>query len=832
MNNKLNKSLVIAAGSLGGLLLIFIVVLLLTGHSVSDIFNFNKIFGKQETTAAPVVTTEITTAPTEADTTALVTTTETTTETPTTTAAPDTTSPTDPTEEPVLSTVLRVGVSEMKGVFDPFNSTSEGDVNVMKLVGLNLLTRDRTGRVIMMATEGEYSYFNNERYLYTGPADISGEYDEEADEYSFTLKLKDGIYFSDGEKLTVDDLIFNLYVRLQPNFKGNGALRSLDIVGLKNYYYNNSLAESTTVSDEELEAELANPGKETQDFIKILIRETLQKGAEEAKRDWTSYQALGYGNSAEEFFFRMFGIDLNYSPVGKSMEDVLEDVIASYGIDYRNLAEHYAVNEHYFDERVNTYTRELLLYRKMQEAGGEPVDHISGIVRLGDYAVKLRVHGKANQAVNDLFDMVIAPLHYYGDKNAYNYEEHQFGFPRGNYEIPEKALDTPLGAGPYVFCEYDGQTVRLQKNENYYKKTSDIDYMLIRTYGSNVLDEIANNELDIVVLKGNRTVYNTLRSINPNRKLIGEKIYAEEIYDLGYSYMGINIEKVKVGDDPYSEESKYLRRALLTAMSVYRDLAYENYFGSSMKLIQYPVSPFFSLEPEEGTEAFVYDAQGNRIYKTGDDALERFYQCLDAVKEYLIRAGFTYNETIEKFTAAPEGAALRYEVMLQGNQYVDHPSYGMLAYAMSVLYQHGISLDLRYVNSEENMLVNLYLGDADIWSASWKCIGGPNFKLHYGSDSGTNLFHLKDEELDEMLANYEELANSDEYDKAKEEAINIMDRVREYAVELPCYTLVDYLVYNVKTIDVSTLPTGHSLYWSWMDDVAFLDVFPTPQGGN
>ena len=44
--------------------------------------------------------------------------------------------------------------------------------------------------------------------------------------------------------------------------------------------------------------------------------------------------------------------------------------------------------------------------------------------------------------------------------------------------------------------------------------------------------------------------------------------------------------------------------------------------------------------------------------------------------------------------------------------------------------------------------------------------------------------------------------------------------------------LVDYLVYNVKTIDVSTLPTGHSLYWSWMDDVAFLDVIPTPQGGN
>ena len=830
MNNKLNKTLGIIAGSLGGLLLVIIAVLLLTGSSISDIFNFSKIFNRQDSQTTAPLTAEITTPGAETDSPAL------STDSPqsgTSTAASSTDSPTDPTNPPVLSTVLRVGVSELKGNFNPFMALSEGDANVMKLVGLNLLTRDRTGRVIMMATEGEYSYFNNERYLYTGPADISWEYDEEADESSFTLKLKDGIYFSDGEKLTVDDLIFNLYVRLQPNFTGDGTLRSLDIVGLKNYYYNNSMAESTTVSDEEVEAELANPGKETQDFIKILIRDTLQKGAEEAKRDWTSYQALGYGNSAEEFFFKMYGIDLNYSPLGKSLEDVCEDVILSYGLDYRTLADHYAVNEHYFDERVNTYTRELLLYRKMNEAGGEAVDHISGIVRLGDYTVKLRVHGKASQAVNDLFDMVIAPLHYYGDKEAYNYEEHQFGFPRGEYQIPEGVLERPLGAGPYVFVDYDGQTVRLQKNEGYYKKTSDIDYMLIRPYGNNVLEEISNNELDIVVLKGNRTVYNTLRGINSNHKLLGDKIYAEEIYDLGYSYMGINAEKVKVGENPYSEESRYLRRALLTAMAVYRDLAYENYFGSSMKLIQYPVSPFFSLEPKENaSEAFVYGPEGERLYEDGDDALARYYTCLDAVKEYLIRAGYTYNETVEKFTAAPEGASLRYEVVLQGNQYVDHPSYGMLAYAKSVLYKHGINLELRYISSQENMLVNLYMGDADIWSASWKCIGGPNFGLHYSSKSSNNLFRIYDEELDKMLADYEELADSDEYEKTQEEAVKIMDRVREEAVELPCYTLVDYLVYNVKTIDVSTLPTGHSLYWSWMDDVAFLDVIPTPQGGN
>ena len=130
------------------------------------------------------------------------------------------------------------------------------------------------------------------------------------------------------------------------------------------------------------------------------------------------------------------------------------------------------------------------------------------------------------------------------------------------------------------------------------------------------------------------------------------------------------------------------------------------------------------------------------------------------------------------------------------------------------------------------MLVSLYLGEADMWCASWNCIGDPNFDLHYRSDSNSNLFRIRDEELDGWIDEYRELAQSEDQKAAKEKALQIMQRVREWAVELPCYTLVDYLVYNVNTINVSTLPTGHSLFWSWMDDVAFLDVYPQEQKGN
>ncbi len=830
MNHKINRLLGIVTGAAGGLLLIIVAVLMIRGSRFSDIFDFADFF---PTSAAaptgdvrPTVPDPTVPAPTQA------------TE-PVTASVPDETVPTT-TEPPEVrySTKLRVGVSRLDGNFDPFADLSEGDEDVMKLVGINLLTRDRAGKVILMATEGEYSYYNDQRYLYTGPADISVEYDAEKDETTYTLKLRDGIFFSDGVKLTVDDLIFNLYVRLQPNFTGSGNLRSYDIVGLKNYYYNNSLAENIVISDEDVQAELDDPGEEISGYIRNLIVTILRDEAKTSQDIWANYKTLGYGDSAQEFFYNLYGLDLNYNLkikqgdelVDKPMDEVCDYVIESYGLDYHLLAEHYAVDRNYFDKQITDYTRETLLNKRIREEGGEPVDYISGIVRIGEYTVKLRMRGYNSDALYEFFDMIIAPLHYYGDPLQYDYESHKFGFARGKYEIPEKAKANPLGAGPYVFVSYDGYAVYLKKNENYYKQTSDIEYLSIRAYSDNVTEQIRNNELDIVVLDGSREINEELCAINENGRLCGDTLYVEEIPELGYSYIGINADRVKVGDDPDSTQSRALRTAILTAMSAFKEVSYvgdQGYFGSSVDLVEYPVSPFFSMEPDSSSysKAYNQDPDGNALPKAADD-MERLQLILPVVRQYLELAGYTYNENSGKFTGAPSGASMRYEIMIKGSIQDDHPSYTVLSYAKSVLYQLGISLDIRYVSSAENMLVYLYSGDADMWCATWDCVGDPNFDLHYASTSKTNLYHVNDPELDGMIEAFKRLNESEDQAAAKACAVQIMNRVREWAVELPCYTSLDYLVYNVKSIDVSTLPNGHSQYWTWMDDVAFLDVYP------
>ena len=67
-------------------------------------------------------------------------------------------------------------------------------------------------------------------------------------------------------------------------------------------------------------------------------------------------------------------------------------------------------------------------------------------------------------------------------------------------------------------------------------------------------------------------------------------ITTSRVFNLGYGFIGINADTVKVGDDPASEQSKDLRKALATALAVYRDTAIDTYYGEAAEVINYPIS--------------------------------------------------------------------------------------------------------------------------------------------------------------------------------------------------------------------------------------------------
>ena len=54
---------------------------------------------------------------------------------------------------------------------------------------------------------------------------------------TYTVKVKEGMKFSDGEDVTIDDYLYTIYLCSDPSYTGPASLANEDIKGMKEYYY-------------------------------------------------------------------------------------------------------------------------------------------------------------------------------------------------------------------------------------------------------------------------------------------------------------------------------------------------------------------------------------------------------------------------------------------------------------------------------------------------------------------------------------------------------------------------------------------------------------------
>lgn len=124
-------------------------------------------------------------------------------------------------------------IEALDGNFNPFFSTSLTDSNVAGMTQIGMLTTDKDGNVAYGKDEAVVTLDLKETMLNADGNVVSQESDAAYTEYEFILK--NGIKFSDGQPLTVKDVLFNLYVYLDPMYMGSATIYSTDIVGLKAY---------------------------------------------------------------------------------------------------------------------------------------------------------------------------------------------------------------------------------------------------------------------------------------------------------------------------------------------------------------------------------------------------------------------------------------------------------------------------------------------------------------------------------------------------------------------------------------------------------------------
>lgn len=128
---------------------------------------------------------------------------------------------------------MTFAVGALDGNFNPFFYSSANDGSVIAMTQISMMTTDSEGNLVCGDDYATVSLINKITMI-----DANGKETTDGDQAKYTdyeFVIKNGIKFSDGVELTIKDVLFNLYVYLDPMYTGSSTIYSTDIVGLKAY---------------------------------------------------------------------------------------------------------------------------------------------------------------------------------------------------------------------------------------------------------------------------------------------------------------------------------------------------------------------------------------------------------------------------------------------------------------------------------------------------------------------------------------------------------------------------------------------------------------------
>ncbi len=697
--------------------------------------------------------------------------------------------------------------------FSPFFATTAYDMEIVDLTQVPALAADRGGAVIMNGIEGETINYNGTDYTYYGMGDCTVTQNDDGT-VDYQIHIRDDQKFSDGEPITIDDYIFSFYVFVDPTYDGSSTIYALPIEGMEEYRSGMD-SRGNAIFAAGPDGYTENEGYTEEQYNTFWDYYNNNAGADFAKEICDYCIANGYNAAGDSVSAcaANWGYEL---PEDADYQKFWDEIVAAYE----------TVEEAEETETAGS-TRQQLTIAALgtdYETGietGESAPNVSGLTRVDDYTVNLHMTSFDATAIYNV-GIQLAPLHYYGDPAAYDFENNSFGFTKGDLSAIKAKTSKPVGAGAYVFDGYSNGVVTLKANENYFEGKPETEVMLMQeAVDSDYVPGIVTGTFDIAVPSMNDATLKAIQDANGSEELQGDKIHTVLVDYRGYGYLGINADLVKVGDDPASEESKALRKGFMTLLAVYRDTVINSYYGDRAAVIQYPISNTSWAAPKPADEgyqaAYSVDVDGNQIYDSSMSEQDRYEAAKQAAIGYFKAAGFTYDEAAGKFTDVAD----TYEVMIPGSGEQDHPAYGIAVAASEVLESLGIKLQVNDVGTS-TWNDALESNTAMMWAAAWQSTVDPDMTQVYHSDNahgnGTNSNHYQvaDPELDALIAEGRGSADTEYRKSVYKDAMNI---IMDWGCELPLYQRKDCTTFSSERIDLDTIPQDMTPYWGWYAEI-------------
>lgn len=734
-------------------------------------------------------------------------------------------------------TPLVVGYSAFNQKFSPFFSETEYDQDVWLMTSLSMLNSDRQGQIIMKGIEGETHNYNGTDYTYYGPADCEiVQKDDGTVDYNF--KMREDLVFSDGEKVTIDDVIFSMYVLCDPTYDGNSTLYAAPIQGMAAYR-----AGMTTLAKA-----LAAAGRDNADFTywteeqQTKFWDNFDKGLVPFAEGIVAACVEGGMNTEGD----IAGAAANWGFDGLAADATIQDFAMAIGNQYGWVFS--AMEKEVGNSDALSTMMDADVYNDYPTTGvktGESADSITGIKKTGDYSMTVTLDKVDATAIYQL-GVTIAPLHYYGDPAQFDAENNKFGFPKGDLSSVRAKTTEPMGAGPYKFLKYEDGVVYFEANENYFLGAPKTKYLNFQQCMSDddKLNGVITGTIDITDPTFSNDTVDAITKANNGSGVDGDKVTTDTVDNLGYGYLGMSAACVNVGGEPGSDASKNLRKAFATIFSVYRDVAIESYYGERASVINYPISNTSWAAPQPTDDgykvAFSVDVNGNDIYTSGMSADERYAAALQAALGYFEAAGYTVTDG--KLTAAPAGAELEYELQIPADGSGDHPSFMMVSEAKKALETIGMNLIITDLSDSSGLWTGIDAHQVDMWCAAWGATVDPDMYQIYYSDvanckgdlgtgknpfggaaqGGSNkMYCIADPELDNLIMTARESLDQS-YRKTMYKAC--LDIVVDWAVEVPVYQRQNAIIFSTERVNMSTVTPDITTFYKWYSEIQNIEL--------
>ena len=697
-----------------------------------------------------------------------------------------------------------------EGKFNPFFAASSADQHVIDLTFGALLGADRKGEMILNGIEGETREYNGTDYTYRGPADcvVTENADGTVD---YAITLRDDITFSDGTPMTIDDVIFSLYVYLDPTYDGSATIYSTPIVGLEEY--RNSMSTLSKL--------IAEAGEDNTDYTNFT--------EEQQKAFWDAVNDGGV-KFAQEIVDTMLAngaTDVASAAAGWGFDGLAADATAKDF--FLAIGEQYDWSFSAMEaESAGSALSELIpedvyAYSTTGVTVGADVPSVAGIVKTGDYSMTLTTSELSTTMIYQL-QMAVAPLSYYGDPSLYDYDNNSFGFVKGDLSTVRAKTSAPMGSGMYTFNKYSDGVVYLDANPTYFDGAPKIAHVNMKeTQEADKVTGVQAGTIDIADPSYSLEVASQIADINGAEGNDGPVITTRLKDFRGYGYIALSAKNVNVGGDPSSEASKDLRKAIMTVIAAYRDEGIDSYYGDTASVINYPVSNTSWAAPsvtDDGYKiAYSTDVDGNDIYTSDMKSEDKYAAALQAALGYFEAAGYTVENG--QVTAAPAGAKMEYQVNIGADGNGDHPSFQTLTNAAAALKTIGFTLTVNDMANASDLYASYQSGAAEGWVAAWQSTNDPDMYQLYHSKGSTNYYNIDDPDLDELIMAARQTTDQEARKAMYKEAMEI---ILDWGVELPVYQRSEATIFSTERVNIDTIAKDMTPYWTYMAELNTMEL--------